>query len=122
MSGNRCGIPKRPHFKLDDGRMIAEEIPRKVFDTSVTVGPVTIHGLIVWRSKNGHLRVFWPQHKSPAGFNIWDDTIELDPNLREEIEAAVIAAYRASRKRADKGETVQPPDEPSIKEFLRRVR
>ena len=82
--------------------MIAEEAPRRVFEVSVTVGPVIIHGLIVWRSKNGHLRVFWPQHKSPAGFNIWQETAQLSPELREEIEAAVIVAYKEAKTQAGK--------------------
>lgn len=98
-------------FKLGDGRMIAEEAPRRVFEVSVAVGPVIIHGLIVWRSKNGHLRVFFPQHKAPGGFNIWLDTVEVSPEMREEIEAAVITAYKNAKRQAGKPKQNEAPSD-----------
>lgn len=97
----------QPAFKLGEMTKLVEETPKRVATVSVTIGSVTVHGVIVWRGKNGHLRVFWPEHKSPAGFNIWLETVELAPDLREQIEASVIAAYKDARKtgKATKPET-----------------
>lgn len=83
-----------PAFNLKPLFLLADQAPQRMAVASVTIGPVTIHGLVVWRARNGHLRVFWPSYRIPGPCNAYQDTVEIEPDLREQIEAAIIAAYR----------------------------
>lgn len=61
-----------------------------------TVRGVTIHGLTVWRSGNGHLRV--PSRSIGHGY--FSEIVEPPPEAREQAELEVLAAYKASRGEA----------------------
>jgi hypothetical protein len=76
---------------------LGDEIEKKVAWASIRVGEVLIHGVAVWRAGNGRLRVFFPGYKLGIG---WADTIELPAELRSEIEADVISAYKSAKAAA----------------------
>lgn len=79
--------------KVEEVQLVSELEQRSAYAT-VTIGAVKISGLTVWRSRNGHLRVFWPSYKPHTGGYGWLPVIELDPELTAAIEAQVIAAYK----------------------------
>ena len=83
---------------------LSTEIDKKVAWTDIKIGDITVKGITVWRGGNGRIRVFFPSH--PIG-RMWEESVELPPDLRSEIEEEIISAYRAERKKtAD--ETVKP--------------
>jgi hypothetical protein len=51
----------------------------------------------LWRTPAGRLRVYFPSYRRSAGF---DEAIELSPELRAELEADVIAAYKSAKSEA----------------------
>jgi DNA-binding cell septation regulator SpoVG len=73
---------------------LAQEIDKKVAWASVRIGEVLIHGISVWRGGNGGLRVFFPSYKLGLGL---DDAVELPAELRSQVEADVISAYKAAK-------------------------
>ena len=79
--------------------VLTQEIPQHVAHVTVKVGNITVNGLKIWRAKNGRIYVHWPSFKQ--GFS-WEDVVKLDPDLRSDIEADVISAYKDERKRAAK--------------------
>lgn len=87
-------------FELKDISLLAEQVPQRMATATITIGSVTVYGLTVWRSKNGHLRVLWPSYRIQGPFNVYQDTVEIGPDLREQIEASIISAYRDMKKRA----------------------
>ena len=78
---------------------LATELDKKVAFADVRVGEVTIRGIAVWRSGNGKLRVFFPSQKIT---HFWEETVDLSAEVRSEIEAELIAAYREQRKEEQK--------------------
>lgn len=67
------------------------DLEKRVAFASVQIGEVTVNGLAVWRSGNGRLRVFFPSYRRSCGY---DEAISLSPDLRTEVEAEVITAYK----------------------------
>jgi len=49
-------------MKYLQGITMATELDKKVAFANVKIGEVTIRGITVCRSGNGHLRVFFPRH------------------------------------------------------------
>jgi DNA-binding cell septation regulator SpoVG len=76
---------------------------RRVALASVRIGEVLIKGVAVWRGRNGHLRVFWPSYKFSEAPGFYTDAIELPPELRADVEAAIIAAYKDAKAQKKKG-------------------
>ncbi len=80
---------------------LADELEKRVALASVRIGDVLIHGVTVWQSGRGRIRVYFPSYKQ--GFR-WDEAIELSQDLRSEVETDVIAAYKAEKQKAKKVE------------------
>jgi hypothetical protein len=72
---------------------LAVDMDRRVAQCSVRIGDLKIHGVAVWRGKNGRLRVFFPSYRLGFG-TAYGDAIELPADLRSRIEAEVIVRYR----------------------------
>jgi hypothetical protein len=81
----------------------ATEMDRRVAVATVRLGEVVIHGVAIWMSPQGKLRVFVPSYKRGNAFK---DAISLPHDLQAEVNAAVISAYQDIIK--DKA--VQTPD------------
>lgn len=92
---------------------LASDWDRRVALASVRIGQVVIHGIAIWRNPhNGHLRVYLPRYSAaPYGYS---DAVELQPELRSEIETEVLAAYREAirteRKQASQSQRTKKPD------------
>ena len=80
---------------------LADELEKRVALASVRIGDVLIHGVTVWQSGRGRIRVYFPSYKQ--GFR-WDEAIELSQDLRSEIEADVISRYKSEKQKAKKAE------------------
>jgi hypothetical protein len=80
---------------------LMDELEKRVALVTVRLGEVQIRGIAVWRSKNGKLSVFFPSYKLGSS---WVDAIYVSEDLRSEIEADVIAAYKAAKAEAKKEE------------------
>jgi hypothetical protein len=78
---------------------IAQEMEHRIALATVRIGDVTIRGVAVWRSRNGRLRVYFPSYRLGSG---WDEAISLPDELRTEIEADVVSAYKAAKSVANK--------------------
>ncbi|GEM_PF-4460425 len=78
---------------------LADELERRVAMVSVSVGPVTIRNVAVWRSRSGKLKALFPAQREGRR---WYDLVELPAKLRAEVEADVIAAYKAAKAEAAK--------------------
>ncbi len=76
---------------------LAADLDRRVALATVRIGEVLIRGVAVWRSRHGALRVYWPSYRLGAGY---DEAIYLPEELRAEVEADVIAAYKAAKQKA----------------------
>jgi hypothetical protein len=81
---------------------LMDELEKRVALATIRLGDVQMRGVAVWRSENGRLRVHFPGYKLGAG---WDDAIYVTHELRSEIEADVIAAYKNAKSAAQKEET-----------------
>jgi len=55
-----------------------------------------VRGITIWRAGNGKLSVFFPSNST--AYHMFEDSVSLPPELRSEIEAEVIAAYREAKK------------------------
>ena len=80
---------------------LANELEKRVALASVRIGDVLIHGVTVWQSGRGRIRVYFPSWK--AGYR-WEEAIELPNELRSEIETDVIYRYKAEKQKAKKAE------------------
>ncbi len=80
---------------------LANELEKRVALASVRIGDVLIHGVTVWQSGRGRIRVYFPSYKQ--GYR-WDEAIELSQDLRSEIEADVISRYKSEKQKAKKAE------------------
>lgn len=77
------------------------ELEKRVGLATVRIGEVIVRGITIWRTPTGRLRVYSPSYRRSAGF---DEAIELSPELRAELEADVIAAYRSAKSEAQEKE------------------
>ena len=77
------------------------ELEKRVGLATVRIGEVIIRGITVWRTPTGRLRVYSPSYRRSAGF---DEAIELSPELRAELEASVIVAYKSAKLEAQEKE------------------
>jgi hypothetical protein len=77
--------------------MLAQDIERRVAFATMRLGEIAISGFAVWRSRNGRLSVLFPRY--PLG-KMWVDVIEVPPELRAQIEADIISAYKAEKAAA----------------------
>jgi hypothetical protein len=73
------------------------ELEKRVGFATVKIGEVSIRGVTVWRTPAGRLRVYFPSYRRSAGFR---EAIELSPELRAELEADVISAYKSAKSEA----------------------
>ncbi len=80
---------------------LADELEKRVALASVRIGDVLIHGVTVWQSGWGRIRVYFPSWK--AGYR-WEEAIELPNELRAEIETDVISRYKSEKQKAKKAE------------------
>ena len=80
---------------------LADELEKRVALASVRIGDVLIHGVTVWQSGRGRIRVYFPSYKQ--GFR-WDEAIELSQDLRSEVETDVISRYKSEKQKAKKAE------------------
>ena len=80
---------------------LAADVDQRIALASVRIGEVLIRGVAVWRSQHGKLRVYFPSYRLGAG---WDEAIYLPEELRTEVEADVIAGYKAAKAEAKKAE------------------
>ena len=86
---------------------LMDEVDKRVALVTVRLGEVQIRGIAVWRSKNGKLSVFFPSYKLGS---VWVDAIDVPEDLRSEIEADVIAAYKNAKAAAEEDEGKHPQD------------
>jgi len=82
-------------MKYLQGITMATELDKKVAFANVKIGEVTVRGITVWRSGNGHLRVFFPRHIRGLS---WEDIVGVPAEIRSVIETEVIAAAREEKK------------------------
>ena len=82
-------------MKYLQGITMATEVDKKVAFANVKIGEITVRGITVWRSGNGHLRVFFPRYTRGL---FWEDIVSVPPEIRSAIETEVIAAYREEKK------------------------
>ena len=80
---------------------LADELEKRVALASVRIGDVLIHGVTVWQSGRGRIRVYFPSWK--AGYR-WEEAIELPNELRAEIETDVISRYKAEKQKVKEAE------------------
>ncbi len=80
---------------------LADELEKRVALASVRIGDVLIHGVTVWQSGRGRIRVYFPSYKQ--GYR-WVEAIELPNELRSEIETDVISRYKAVKQKAKEAE------------------
>lgn len=78
---------------------LAADMDKRVALATVRLGDVLVRGVAVWRSRQGKLRVYFPSYKLGAG---WDEAIYLPEELRTDVEADVIAAYKQAKTAANK--------------------
>jgi hypothetical protein len=78
---------------------LAQEMEHRIALATVRIGDVTISGIAVWRSRNGRLRVYFPSYRLGSG---WDEVVSLPDELRTQIEADVVSAYKAAKSAATK--------------------
>ena len=83
--------------------ILAPELDRKVASADVKIGDVTIRRLTVWRSGNGKLHVYLPSY--PLGDRYWANYVDLPKEIRTDIEAEVIEAYKREKKSEKRSET-----------------
>jgi len=81
---------------------LAADLDRRVALASIRIGEILVRGVAVWRSPKGSLRVYFPSYKLGGGY---EDAIYLPEELRTEVEADVLAAYRKARSEAKKEST-----------------
>lgn len=80
---------------------LATERDQKVGFADIKIGDIKVRGITVWRSGNGRMRVFFPSYST--AHRIFADCIDVPSELRSEIEAEVIAAYRTKKRESERG-------------------
>jgi len=102
-SGDEPQVQRQGHqlrFSIEHVNLAAD-IDRRVALVTLKIADICIHGVAIWRSRHGRLRVHFPSYN--AGWS-WEEAIELPPELRSEVEAEVIAAYKTAKAQAKKEE------------------
>jgi hypothetical protein len=89
------------HKRYVQSLSLVSEIDKRVALATVKIANVTIRGIAVWRSPHGKLRVYFPSFK--AGY-AYEDAISLPDELRSEIEADVISAYKEEKAKVPKSQ------------------
>lgn len=80
---------------------LAKDMDKRVVLATVRLGDVVVRGIAVWQGGNGHLRVFFPSYKQGPFF---EDAIQLSEDIRTQVEADVISAYKAAKSEAKKSD------------------
>lgn len=80
---------------------LARDTDKRIAWASVRLGEVLIRGVAIWRASNGRLRVFFPSTRLGAG---WEDAVCLSDELRIQVEADVISAYKTVKAAAKDSE------------------
>jgi hypothetical protein len=84
---------------------LATDVDNRVALATVRIGEVLIRGIAVWRTRQGRLRVLFPSYRLGSG---WDEAICLPEEVRSEVEADVISAYKSAKADAKSaGDTPQ---------------
>lgn len=101
------------------GITLATEVDKRVAFATVQFGGVVIRGVMVWRSRNGSLRVYFPSCRIGYGL---EDAVTLPAELRTEIEAEVISAYKEAKAKAAELENLKhkPPSVALSAQFPRK--
>jgi hypothetical protein len=86
---------------------LSDDLDKRIALATVRLVEVLIRGVAVWRSRHGKLRVYFPSYRLGAG---WDEAIYLPEELRTEVEADVIAAYKNAKAEAKKDQGQHPQD------------
>ena len=73
---------------------LVDDLEKRVALATIHIGDIQLRGIAVWRSGNGQLRVHFPGYR--LGSN-WDDAICVPDELRSQIEADVITAYKEAK-------------------------
>ncbi len=92
-------VPKTTEKSCVEAISLAPDMDQRIALATVRLGDVLIRGVAVWRGRYGRLRVYFPSYRLGSG---WDEVISLPDELRTEIEADVISAYKASKSAANK--------------------
>jgi DNA-binding cell septation regulator SpoVG len=100
MFGLNKSTNKEKNMQVEQIEFISDLEKRVAFAT-VNIGAVSIRGITVWRAGNGRLRVFLPSFRKAYRYA---DVISISPDLREELDAEVIAAYKVAKSEAQKNE------------------
>jgi hypothetical protein len=80
---------------------LAQDTDKRIAWASVRLGEVLIRGVAIWRGSNGRLRVFFPTSRLGAG---WEEAVCLPDELRTQVEADVISAYKTAKAAAQSSE------------------
>jgi DNA-binding cell septation regulator SpoVG len=80
---------------------LLRDMEKRVALAAVRLGEVVVKGIAVWRGGNGHLRVFFPSYKQGP---FYVDAIQLSEDMRTQVEADVISAYKAAKSVAKKSD------------------
>lgn len=80
---------------------LTQDMERRAALATVRLGDVVVRGVAVWRGGNGHLRVYFPGYKHGA---FYTDAILLSEDMRTQVEADVISAYKAAKSEAEKSD------------------
>lgn len=78
---------------------LATEQEKRVAYACVRVGDFLFRGITVYRSANGRLRVYLPSWR-PNHCGGFEETLALPPEVRSEMEIAVLTAYKEKLKKA----------------------
>ena len=76
---------------------LSQDLDKRIAWASARIGEVLVCGIAIWRGGNGRLRVFFPSCKVGPG---WADAVEVPAELRAQIEADVISAYKQAKAAA----------------------
>jgi hypothetical protein len=85
-------------FKVESISFTADQ-EKRVALANVRIGCTLIRGIAIWRSGNGRLRVYLPSYRLGR---IFDEAVQLPDDLRTDVEAAVIAAFKEAKAEAEK--------------------
>ncbi|MGO9590631.1 MAG: hypothetical protein ACLP3K_11380 [Candidatus Acidiferrales bacterium] len=84
---------------------LAVEREKKVGFADIRIGDIKVRGITVWRSGNGQLRVYFPRYRPEH--RMFVDCVDVPPEMRSEIKAEIIAAYRAKKRESEQAESAK---------------
>jgi hypothetical protein len=85
-------------FRVESISFTADQ-EKRVALANVRIGSTLVRGIAIWRSGNGQLRVYLPSYRLGR---IFDDAVQLPDDLRTDVEAAVITAFKEAKAEAEK--------------------